>query len=137
MLVREFEVRVPLAEAWGFLARVEDWPSWARHIRRIDLRPPGALTESSTGVVVLKNGIRSSFTMCELVPGRSWAWEGAFLWLRIRYDHRFEQLDARRTKIVFRIEGDGPGVGSLGRLFAAIYARDLDRAIPRLVEALE
>src|SRR5262245_44658550 len=41
LIQRAFVVDVPLLRAWEHLARVEQWPSWAAHIKRIDLRPPG------------------------------------------------------------------------------------------------
>ncbi len=36
------------------------------------------------------------------------------------------------VRITFTVEGAGVGVNIVGRLFAAVYARNLDRAIPRL-----
>ena len=41
LLQRDFTVNVPLQQAWDLLARIEEWPSWARHIKKIDLQPPG------------------------------------------------------------------------------------------------
>jgi hypothetical protein len=49
LLERSFRVDVPLEEAWAHVARVEQWPSWARHIRRVELRPAGPLGASSAG----------------------------------------------------------------------------------------
>jgi hypothetical protein len=34
------------------------------------------------------------------------------------------------VRITFTVEGAGVGVNIVGRLFAAVYARNLDRAIP-------
>jgi Polyketide cyclase / dehydrase and lipid transport len=116
---------------------VESWPSWARHIKRVELSPAGPLTPRSEGTIHLTNGVRSTFRMEELDPGRSWKWAGPFLWITVHYDHRFRSLGARETELTFSLEGEGRGVGMLGRIFAAVYARSLDRAIPRLVEELE
>jgi hypothetical protein len=137
LLERRFTAAVPVEKAWAHLARVSAWPSWARHIRRIELTPPGPLTLQSQGVIRLTNGVRSTFRMTELNPGVNWRWAGPFLWLRVEYDHRFHAVDARRSEIEFVVDGTGAGVGALGRLFAAIYAMNLDRAIPRLVAELE
>jgi hypothetical protein len=81
--------------------------------------------------------VKSTFRMEELDPGRSWKWAGPFLWITVHYDHRFRSLGPRETELTFSLEGEGPGVGVLGPIFAAVYARSLDRAIPRLVEELE
>jgi hypothetical protein len=137
LLRRDFEVAVPLPEAWRHLARVAEWPRWAAHIRRIELSPPGDIGPDSAGRIVLRNGIRSTFRVSELQPGRRWKWVGPFLWLTVHYDHRFEALDARRTRLTWTVDAEGFGAGVLGRIFAAVYARDLDRAIPALVASLE
>ena len=36
LLRREFTVHLPVEKAWQHLARLEQWPSWARHIRQIE-----------------------------------------------------------------------------------------------------
>jgi hypothetical protein len=48
-----------------------------------------------------------------------------------------EAFGPNECELTFSLDGEGPGAGILGRLFAAIYARNLDRAIPRLVRELE
>lgn len=136
LLQREFDVPVPLATAWNHLARVEEWPRWAAHIRQIVVEPPGDLGPGSSGAIRLRNGIRSTFRMREFHPGRSWKWEGPLLWLNIVYDHRFEALAPGTTRLTWTIDGEGLGVSVLGRLFAAVYARSLDQAIPRLTHAM-
>lgn len=135
-LTREFTVAVPRDRAWEHLERVESWPRWARHIVSVETDPPGALTSSTVGVIRLKGGLRSTFRMRHLDPPHHWLWIGGFLWLTVRYDHTFEELDADSTRIRFDVEVHGPASGSLGRLFRAIYARNLDRAIPNLVREM-
>ncbi len=137
LLERRFAVKVPLDKAWAHLEQVERWPSWAGHIRRIELQPAGPLQPGSQGTIVLTNGIRSTFRMTELERGTHWAWSGPFLWIDVHYDHRFARLGPAETEILFVLEGEGFGVSVFGRLFAAIYARNLDRAILNLVAELE
>ncbi len=140
LLERRFTVDVAMEQAWTHLERVEEWPSWARHIRSIRLSPPGALTADTSGVIRLTNGVRSTFRMEaleEIEGGRRWSWAGPFLGVTVHYDHRFTRLGPARTEIAFVLDGEGFGVGLLGRVFARIYARNLDRAIPNLIEELE
>ncbi len=137
LLERRFEVKVSLAEAWAHVERVEKWPTWARHIRSIELRPPGPLTAGSEGTIRLTNGIRSTFRMAEFNPNTNWRWVGPFLWLTVYYDHRFSRIGPQESEISFVLDGEGFGVGIFGRLFAAIYSINLNRAIPRLVKELE
>src|SRR5262245_40532225 len=133
LLQREFTVDVPLQSAWEHLARVEQWPSWAPHITRIELQPPGELGPRSTGVIHLINGMKPAFRMTEFDRPRNWKWVGLFLWLAVIYDHRFESLDAGHTRLTWIVQARGFGAGVLGRLFARIYRGSLDRAIPLLI----
>jgi Polyketide cyclase / dehydrase and lipid transport len=129
---RDFTVDVPLQEAWDRLARVESWPSWAHHIKRVTLDPLGPLTEHSAGAFRLAGGARSTFRMETYEPPARWQWVGRFLTVDVHYDHRFEAVDEQHTRLVWTVDAEGFGAGSLGRIFGAIYARNLDRAIPNL-----
>ena len=133
LIQREFTVDVPLQRAWEHLARIEHWPSWAIHIKRIDLEPAGQLGPQSTGVLHLANGMKPAFRVTEFNPPRNWIWVGRFLWLTVIYDHQFEKLDAGRTKLTFIVQGTGFGASVLGPLFAKLYRGSLEKAIPLLI----
>ena len=133
---REFTVDVPLDRAWDHLSNVEAWTSWARHIKRVNLEPPGPVTSNSTGAFRLAGGARSTFRMEDYEPPRRWQWVGRFLTADVHYDHRFEVIDAGHTRLVWTVSADGLGESSLGRVFGSIYARNLDRAIPNLQREL-
>jgi hypothetical protein len=133
---REFVVEVSQEQAWRRLAQIERWPSWAKHIQHVDVIPSGELGPNSKGVIHLTNGIKSEFTMTEFNPYRDWKWVGPFLWLTIYYDHVFESLSPHRTKLTWIVEAKGFGVSIVGKLFAMIYNRNLDKAIPLLTSEL-
>ncbi len=133
---REFVVEVPQEAAWQDLSQVERWPSWAKHIKRVEVIPAGELGPKSKGVIHLTNGVKSEFTMTEFNPYRNWKWVGPFLCLTIYYDHVFEPLAPRRTKLIWIVEAKGFGVSVLGRLFGKIYNRNLDKAIPLLISEI-
>lgn len=133
LIQREFTVALPLQRAWEHLARVEQWPSWAPHIKQVELHPPGELGSQSTGVIHLTNGIRPAFRMTEFNPPQNWTWVSPFLWFAVIYDHQFEALDAGHTKLIFVVAAQGFGASLIGRLFAKVYRRSLEKAIPLLV----
>ncbi len=132
LLERSFDAPCALEAAWARLARLDDWPSWARHIRQIDVAPAGPLGPATSGVIRLANGLRSRFTMTAFEPLRRWEWSGPFLGLAIHYDHRFDAIGADVTRLTWTVAAEGRLAALLGPLFAAIYARQLDRAIARL-----
>jgi uncharacterized membrane protein len=43
LIEREFTVNVSLERAWQHLARLDQWPTWAHHIKRIEVHPQGDL----------------------------------------------------------------------------------------------
>jgi hypothetical protein len=133
LIRREFTVGVPLQGAWEHLARIEQWPSWAPHIKRIELLPPGELGPQSTGVIHLANGMKPAFRMTEFNPPQNWKWVGRFLWATVEYDHVFEKLGPEKTRMTWVVRAAGFGVSILGKLFARAYNKNLDTAIPRLV----
>src|SRR5215208_4101508 len=103
----------------------------------IEVLPPGELGLQSSGVIHLANSIKSIFRMTEFNPYCNWKLVGPFLWLTIHYDHRFESLNTGQTKLRFVVEAGGLGVNFFGRLFAMIYRRNLEKAIPLLVAKME
>jgi hypothetical protein len=137
LLKREFTVALPLRKAWDHLARIVEWPSWARHIKKVELEPPGDLAPTSTGVIHLVNGMKPAFRVTEFNLGRNWKWVGPFLWVTVIYDHQFVAIDGDHTRLIWVVEAEGFGASTLGRLFAKVYRRDLDKAIPLLVAEME
>ena len=134
---RSFDVAAPRDVVWARLARPASWPSWAKHIKSVDVEPEGLVTAGTAGVVRLRNGVRSRFVVSTFSDGERWLWTGSFLWLRIDYDHVLEAVSEGRTRITFDVAVGGLGVASIGRFFAWIYGRNLDKAIPNLVAELE
>ena len=136
LLRREFTVQLPLQKAWHHLARLEQWPSWARHIRQIRVQPPGELSAASQGSLHLRNGITPCFKVTEFNPHRSWKWVGGFLWATVHYDHFFEELSPTQTKLTWVVEAEGFGISVIGKQFAKVYSKDLDKAIPLLIREM-
>ena len=132
ILNREFVVDAAIEIAWAHLAKIEEWPSWARHIKDVKLFPSGDISHNSVGSLTLTNGINSEFRVTEFQLHQNWKWRGPFLWMRMEYDHRFEPLGYDKTKFTWIIEGEGIGASTIGRVFAWQYKRNLNKAIPLL-----
>lgn len=133
LIKREFIVNAAVDAAFDHLAQVEKWPSWAKHIRRVELKPPGPVTAVSQGTLYLTNGVKTQFQMTRFDPPHAWEWVGKFLWTTIAYDHRFTAVSDNQTQISFIVNAEGFGISTIGRIFAAAYNANLDRAIPNLI----
>jgi hypothetical protein len=85
----------------------------------------------------LTNHTRASVRVTEFQAGRRFRWEGSFLWLGLGYDHLVTTDELGQVTITFTVDAAGLGVNVIGPLFAGIYARNLDRAIPQLQALLQ
>jgi Polyketide cyclase / dehydrase and lipid transport len=132
LLERTFVVEAAADRAWAELVAAEKWPRWARHLRSVQVTPPGPVGPGSSATLRLTNHTGASMWVTEFEDGRRFRWEGSFLWLGLGYDHLVTTDEAGQVRITFTVEGAGVGVTTIGPMFAAIYARNLDRAIPRL-----
>jgi Polyketide cyclase / dehydrase and lipid transport len=132
LLERAFVVEAAAERAWAELVAAEQWPRWAQHLRSVQVTPPGPVGPGSSATLRLKNRTKAGVHVTEFEDGRRFRWEGSFLWMDLGYDHVVTTNDTGRVSITFTVEGAGVGVNTIGPLFASIYARQLDRAIPRL-----
>jgi hypothetical protein len=132
LLERTFAVEATAERAWAELVAAQQWPRWARHLASVQVTPPGPVGPGSSATLKLTNHTTARMRVIEFQDGRRFRWEGSFLWLGLGYDHLVTTDEVGRVHITFAVDGAGRGVNTIGRLFASIYARNLDRAIPRL-----
>jgi hypothetical protein len=137
LLERTFVVEAAAERAWAELLAAERWPRWAQHLRSVQVTPPGPVRPGSSATLKLTNHTRATVRVTEFQDGRRFRWEGSFLWLGLGYDHLITTDEIGRVTITFTVDGAGLGVNTVGPLFAGIYARNLDRAIPRLQALLQ
>jgi hypothetical protein len=132
LLERTFGVEAAAERAWAELVAAEQWPKWAHHLHSVQVTPPGPVGPASSATLKLTNHTRATVRVTEFQDGRRFRWEGPFLWMGLGYDHLVTTDDTGRVSITFTVDAAGLGVDMIGPLFAGIYARSLDRAIPRL-----
>jgi hypothetical protein len=73
----------------------------------------------------------SERTWTELVAAEQWP-----RWARHLRSVQVITDETGRVRITFTVDAAGVGVDTIGPLFARVYARNLDRAIPRLQAVL-
>lgn len=124
-------------EAWKHLAQLEQWPSWAGHIKRMDPTPPGELTAETKVTLQMRAGPRNTMVVTDFDPPRSWAWEGRSMGVTTRFEHRFEELEGGPTRIWFLAWVSGPLAGPGGWIFGRMMKRALGIALPKLKAEIE
>ncbi len=124
------------AEAWKHLAQLEQWPSWAGHIKRMDPTPPGELTAETKVKLQMRAGPRNTMVVTDYEPPRSLVWEGRSMGMTTRFEHKFEELDGGRTRIWFLAWVSEPLAGP-GGWIGRMMKRALGVALPRLKAEIE
>jgi Polyketide cyclase / dehydrase and lipid transport len=130
LVERSFDVPISASDAWSALADVEAWPTWAPHIGSARTTPPGPVSDGTSGTFRFRPVGRSRFTMTAFDPPRSWTWSGRAMGVLVDYEHRFEPTSPGSTRLVWTVRCGGRA-GVRARVFAAVYARLIDRAWPR------
>ena len=123
--------------AWKHLAKLEEWPSWAVHIRRMDPNPPGDLTDSTQVVLHMRAGPRTKMIVTEYDPPQRWVWEGRSFGVTTRFEHKLEEIGGGRTRIWFLAWMSGPLAGPAGWTFGKMMRRSLAQALPKLKGEIE
>jgi hypothetical protein len=95
--------------------------------------PAGKLGPQTTGIMHLSNRMKPAFTVTEFNPPHNWKWIGRILWATIEYDHVFQEVSPEQTRLIWTVGAEGFAVSIFGSLFAKIYQKNLDTAVPLLV----
>ncbi len=94
----EIVVNVPREIAWEHFSRPMQWRSWLG-----DTGAPTAVTPSEVvgPDTVAKFGDSFGFRMTQFAPPDHWMWSANAGWLTLDYDHVFEPISDRQTRMVF------------------------------------
>jgi hypothetical protein len=131
---RDIVVNVPREVAWKHFSRPMEWRSW--------LGDSGAPTSVAPSEVVgpdtvAQFGDTFAFRMTEFAPPDHWMWSARPGWLTLDYDHVFEPIGERRTRMVFHMTMTGFGSDLLARaLGVATAAGGHAEALQRLADEM-
>lgn len=127
----------PAHAVWTHLAKLKEWPSWAKHIRQMDPTPPRELTASTHVMLHMRAGPRTLMIVTEYEPPRRWVWEGRSFGMTTRFEHKLEEIGEGRTRIWFLAWVSGPLSGPGGWIFGKMMHRYLALALPKLKGEIE
>jgi len=129
---RQIVVDVPRDVAWAHFANVRRWSTWMPALTSVDITPDDTVGPSTVATLHM-DSMTTTFTMAEFDPPRHWMWTGKVGWFTMLYDHVFEAVDARRTRITFHMRVTGFGKHLFGILLAVTSRPSHDDWFPRLV----
>jgi uncharacterized protein YndB with AHSA1/START domain len=116
---REIVVNVPPEIAWDHFSRPRQWASWLGEAAAPTEVTPSDVIGPDT---VAKFGNTVTFRMTRFAPHDHWMWSADMGWLRADYDHRFERISDRQTRMVFHQTVTGFGNDVLATLIGALTA---------------
>ena len=128
--MRTFSVNsaAPAAIAWRLLARPEEWPSWAPHVRGAWGLGSPEVTLGSLGAVRLLGVLPVPARIVAKRPGRSWTWRIGV----VEMVHRIEPV-ATGCEVAVDLIAPPP----LERAVAAAYGPVMTAALRRLAQRAE
>jgi uncharacterized protein YndB with AHSA1/START domain len=111
--------------AWADVAR---WPSWNGDIARIELRGPFAA--GSTIAMTTADQDTVELRIAEAVAGERFIDEADVGGTAIRTVHRIDRRHDGRTRVVYRLQADGPAAEQIGPAISS----DFDDTLAALVD---
>lgn len=112
---REIVVNVPPQVAWDYFSRPKQWVSWLGESASPTEVGPSDEIQPDT---FAKFGA-FEFRMTTFAPYEHWMWSGKAGWMTIDYDHRFEPINGRQTRMVFHQTVSGFGNSVMATLIGA------------------
>jgi Polyketide cyclase / dehydrase and lipid transport len=114
---------------WSLWADVEAWPKWDHEVQTAQLHGP--FETGTKGTLKPKGGPRTSFTMTEVVPFRSFTDRSTLPFATLDFHHSLH-TDGTATTIEHRVVM----TGSLTFLFRRLIGTKIKRGLPVAVARL-
>jgi hypothetical protein len=112
---REIVVNVSREVAWEHFSRPKTWNSWMGGGAPSEVTPTDVIGPDT----VARFGDALTFRMTQFEPYDHWMWSSQMGWLTADYDHRFERLSDRQTRMVFHQTVTGFGNDLMALLIGA------------------
>lgn len=118
------EIDRPADAVYAVFSDVTGWPSWTESITSVDLLDPGPLRVGSQARIRQPKLPPATWTVTELVPGRSFTWEARGPGARTVGRHEVEPRNAGCTARSI-LEQHGPLGLIIGTVYAGLTRRNL------------
>ena len=130
---REIVVNVPPKVAWEYFGRPKQWISWLGEAGAPTSVGPADVIGPETTATFAGN---FTFRMTEFDPYNHWMWTAHLGPMTIDYDHRFEPISERQTRMVFRQTATGFGNDLFATLMSVVTSFGHQAALNRLADEI-
>ena len=119
------EVAARPEAVWNAWTDVERWPQWNGDISHIALSGPFA-AGSTIAMTTTQDGDAIMLRLADVLNGERFVDEATVADTVIRTEHAVTALDDRRSRVVYRLEADGPAAEQLGPTVSADFPETLE-----------
>lgn len=133
MWTHEHTAETPLAREaiWKVLADIDNWARWDTSMESVALLGPFAVGSQLSMTPIGQDAIVSTIT--EIAENERYADETEFNGLTLRFSHTLAALPAGGTRVVHRLEIDGPGADAAGPQVGPMITEDFPEAMEGLL----
>ena len=110
-----FPVQAPASKVWSILSDVERWSTWTASITEVVL--DGPLEVGATARIRQPKLPPTTWTVTEVVPGRSFTWEAKAPGSRSVGEHEITPTGDGSCEVRLLLDQNGP----LGNVFGLLY----------------
>jgi uncharacterized protein YndB with AHSA1/START domain len=118
------DIAAPVEAVWSVLTDVERWPVWNGDIARIALAGPFAA--GTTIAMTVQDGDTIVLRLADVVDGVRFVDEATVADTVIRTAHVVTRLDEQRSRVLYRLEADGPAAAQIGPAVSADFPETLE-----------
>jgi uncharacterized protein YndB with AHSA1/START domain len=118
------EVAARREAVWKAWTDVERWPQWNGDISDIALSGPFE-AGSTIAMTTTQDGDTIMLRLADVLEGERFVDEATVADTVIRTTHLVSSLDDRRSRVVYRLEADGPAADQLGPAISADFPETL------------
>lgn len=109
---RTIDTKASPEAVWRLYSDVSTWPSWDEGIEAVEL--DGPFESGTEGVLTAAGQGPLPFRMVEVTPARGFVDETEVPGAVLRFIHRLSPVDGGGTRIIHRVEIDGPAADDMG-----------------------
>jgi hypothetical protein len=120
---------------WRLWADVPGWPEWNADLARAKL--VGSFVAGSRIRMTSRDGDSVDLRIADANPPELFVDEADLGGVMVRTTHRVERIDARRIRVVYRMEISGPEADTIGPKLGPEISSDFHETLAALVELAE
>ena len=118
---RTITIDAPADRVWAILSDVERWHTWTSSITSVDL--DGALAVGATAKVRQPRLPPVTWTVTEVVPGRSFTWRSSAPGSRAVGEHAITPTGGATCEVRLALDQEGPLGSLIGLLYRGLTRR--------------